>query len=421
MLGAGIRAVTTVAESPPARLLDLSRLISRAGRMPTGIDRVELAYLRAFLAESVPLFGLIKTSLGFVLLDGRGCRGLLDRFDGVMRWGPVDRISRFRRALAIDRQRAEADARRLSVARCLPLGLRRMLAGRVPQGTSYLNVGHANLSDRVLEAVGRALQGQIAVMIHDTIPLDHPHFQRDGTVLRFQKLLRRVQMKADLVLCNSAQTKADVARHMALHGPVPQCLVVPLGVEVLTPEPQVILPVGFDISRPCFITIGTLEPRKNHLFLLDLWARMEADLPSEKMPQLLICGARGWKNEAVFKRLDNDLMMGRHIFELPGLSDGQIAALLAQVQGALFPSHAEGFGLPPAEVLAQGIPVICNDLEIYREILGDYPVYVSVQDSYLWRQEIEKLATDQMNGQATVAGFIPPSWHDHFNVVLSRV
>ncbi len=421
MLGAGIRAVTTVAESPPARLLDLSRLVSRADRMPTGIDRVELAYLRAFLAQSVPLFGLIKTSLGFVLLDGHGCRGLMDRFEGLVPWGPVDRISRFRRAVAPDRQRAEADARRLSVARCLPLGLRRMLAGQLPQRASYVNVGHANLSDRVLDAVRWALQGQVVVMIHDTIPLDLPHFQREGMVSRFQKKLRRVQMKADLVLCNSAQTEADVSRHMAPHGPVPQCLVVPLGVEVFTPEPQINLPDGFDKNRPCFITIGTIEPRKNHLFLLDLWARMKAELPLDKMPQLLICGARGWKNEAVFKRLDNDPMMGRHIFEMTGLTDGQIAALLTQARGALFPSHAEGFGLPPAEVLAQGVPVICNDLEIYREILGDYPVYASVQDSYLWRQEIEKLATDQMNGQVTVAGFIPTSWHDHFNVVLSRV
>lgn len=421
MLGVGIRAVTTVAESPPARLLDLSRLVSRAGRMPTGIDRVELAYLRAFLADSVPLFGIVKTSLGFVLLDGGGCRGLMDRFEGLVPWGQEDRISRFRRGVPPARQRAEADARRMSIARCLPLGLRRMLAGRVPQGASYINVGHANLSDWVLEAVRRALQGRIAVMIHDTIPLDFPHFQREGTVLRFQRLLRRVQVKADVVFCNSTQTKADVSRYMSLHGPVPHSLVVPLGVEIFTPEPQANLPVGFDRNRPYFVTIGTIEPRKNHLFLFDLWARMQADLAVEQLPQLLICGSRGWNNEAVFERLDNDPMMGQHIFEMPDLTDGQIAALLTQAQGALFPSHAEGFGLPPAEVLAQGVPVICNDLQIYREILGDYPVYASVQDSYLWHQEIEKLATDQMNGQATVAGFIPPSWHDHFNVVLSRV
>jgi glycosyltransferase involved in cell wall biosynthesis len=89
--------------------------------------------------------------------------------------------------------------------------------------------------------------------------------------------------------------------------------------------------------------------------------------------------------------------------------------------GALFPSHAEGFGLPPAEALALGVPVICNTLEIYREILCDYPVYASVEDRYLWRQEIRKLASGQVNGQLRNTGFQPLSWQEHFNGILSRM
>ena len=68
--------------SPPARLLDLSRSVSRIGQLPTGIDRVERAYLDAFLADPAPLFGLVRTAAGFLLLDEAGCRllaeGLMD-------------------------------------------------------------------------------------------------------------------------------------------------------------------------------------------------------------------------------------------------------------------------------------------------------------------------------------------------------
>lgn len=421
MPGAGTRPGTTVAEPAPARLLDLSRLVSRADRLPTGIDRVELAYLRELLAETVPLFGLVRTAWGYLLLDRHGCRALLDRATGQASWGRPDLLSRLRRGLGPQRQRAESDLRRVAIARCLPSRLAPMLSRHLDRGTTYINVGHTNLTEKNLFCVKQSLEGRIVVMVHDTIPLDYPHYQRPGTVERFRAMLNRVQRYATLILCNSACTRADVTRHMASRGTVPDMLVAWLGVEDLTPDPDVRLPSGFDENRPCFITIGTIEPRKNHMFLLDLWTDMATEMRPEKMPQLLICGARGWNNADVFARLDSDPMMGLHVFEMPGLSDGQIAALLLRMNGALFPSHVEGFGLPPAEALSLGVPVICNSLDIYIEILGHNPVYASVRDSYLWRQETERLAHSQNTGQITGKKFQPPTWRAHFNTVLSSL
>lgn len=73
-----------------ARCLDLSRLVSRVGRGPwTGVDRVEAAYARELLTREAPLFGLVRTSMGFVLLDrgGGGVQALWDRLTGVEPWG----------------------------------------------------------------------------------------------------------------------------------------------------------------------------------------------------------------------------------------------------------------------------------------------------------------------------------------------
>jgi glycosyltransferase involved in cell wall biosynthesis len=421
MRGVGINPGITVAETAAARLLDLSRLVSRAGRRPTGIDRVELAYLRAFLAESEPLFGLVRTAWGFVLLDRRGCQALLDRWIGTVDWGKTDLLSRLRRALPPERQRAEADVRRIGIARCLPARLATMLRRRMPQGTTYVNVGHANLTERVLSALRQSGVSRIVVMIHDTIPLDYPQFQRPDTVETFRAMLFRVQRHATLILCNSACTRADVIRYMAPRGPVPETLVAWLGIEEPAPEPLPDMPNSFDRNKPFFVTLGTIEPRKNHMFLLNLWSEMAAQKAPATIPQLLICGARGWNNADVFARLDNDPLIGRHVFELPNLSDGQIATLMQDAHGALFPSHAEGFGLPPVEALARGVPVICNRLPIYTEILGEYPVYADVDERYLWMQEIEHLIKDQNGRQVTGKGFQPPRWQAHFNTVLSRL
>jgi glycosyltransferase involved in cell wall biosynthesis len=408
-----------VTEPAAARLLDLTRLVSRAARRPTGIDRVELAYLDAFLADSVPVFGLVRSAWGFLLLDHQGLTACRHRLAGQEPWGKPDMLSRLRPGLTHARQSAESDIRRLALARSLPSRLGKMLARHLPTGTVYVNVGHANLSDRVLHALRSECGVRIVVMIHDTIPLDFPQYQREQTPDTFLNMLKRVQRHAGLILCNSAQTRDDVTRHMQPFGPVPETLIAHLGVDVPIPASDPPFPSGFDSNRPCFITIGTIEPRKNHLFLLDLWAEMAATLPQEGMPQLLICGARGWKNREVFARLDQDPLMGRHVFEMPGLSDGQIAALLLRSRGGLFPSFAEGFGLPPAEALALGVPVICNSLWIYREILGHYPIYANVEDRYLWINKLEMLTTDQHDRQCAGSRFKPPLWQDHFNAVLS--
>lgn len=402
-----------------AYLLDLSRLISRAGRVPTGVDRVERAYLDHLLTLDAPLFGLVRTAYGFALLDRAGMQALRDRFAGRAGWGRADMLSRLRRGLPQARKQAEADVRRLAIARCLPARLGAMLRRHLPRAGVYMNVGHANLTDRVLAAVRHGAGARIAVMIHDTIPLDHPHYQRPEVVARFAPMLRRVRARADWIICNSGDTADDVRRHMSEWGPVPDRIIAHLGVDVPVPAHDWPYPAGFDPSRPWFVTIGTIEPRKNHGLLLDVWAALARD-GAKPMPQLVICGSRGWMNDAVFARLDGDAAMGRDVFEVPGLSDAQIAAVLTGSLGLLFPSLAEGFGLPPAEAAALGVPVICNDLPVYHEILGDIPVYAKGDGIYPWIKGIEAALAANNTGRHVVEGVVP-DWGDHFNTVLSKL
>lgn len=384
------------------RLLDLTRLTSRAGRALTGVDRVELAYLTALLDHG-PLWGLVRSSLGYVLLDTAGCARFRDKIL-TQDWGPADRLSRIKRGLDPMRARAESDLRRLCVARCLPLRLSAMLRRHLPRGIAYVNTGHTNLTDRVLSGL-RGIEARVAVFVHDTIPLDVPQYQRPGTVERFRHFLSRAA-RADLLICNSRQTEADLQRHLGAD--LPQTLSAPLGLDLMTAGEA---PKG-PWTAPYFVTLGTIEPRKNHALLLDLWQ----EIPDA---HLLICGSRGWENHAVFDQLD---ARPPRVHELLGLEDGQVAALLQGSAGMLFPSFAEGYGLPPVEAAALNVPVLVNDLPIYREVLGDIPVYADVSDRYLWHKEITRMAADRAFGQtraAQVPRFAPPTWEAHFKAVLT--
>jgi len=398
--------------APEARLLDLTRLVSRLGRGTlTGVDRVELAYLTHLLAGPGTLFGLVRTALGFVLLDAAGCRAVALRARGEVDLGQADLLGRLTRRGAPLRARAEADLRKLALARCARPLLARMIRQHLPGRFSYLNVGHANLSDRVMRAMGPA---QKAVLVHDAIPLDYPEYTRAGMAAVFARKLGVVSRWADLVICSSQDAKARIEAHMAR---VPPVVVAGLGV----PMPVVgKLPEGLDLTAPYFVTIGTIEPRKNHALLLDVWEQL-----GESAPKLFILGRRGWGNDAVFARLDSAPMMGRTVFEVPRLDDGQVAAVLQNAQALLFPSFAEGFGLPIFEAKALGVPVIASNLAVFHEIIGDYPVYLDPRSSYSWLETIAK--NSQADGrrvthrQNLLEENGIPTWGDHFKAVLTIV
>lgn len=371
----------------------------------TGVDRVEFAYLRALVADPVPLYALARTRLGYVLLGPAGAAEILHHAK-TNDWGPIDLLGRLSRGPEM-RRRAEADLRRHALARCLPQSLAAMLRRRLPVGVSYLNTGHSNVTDRVLKAVRSIKGAQVAVLVHDTIPLDYPHYQRPETLKKFKNFLSLVTQNADLVICNSHATLSDCQRHMEAFGRIPDGLVAPLGIERTRPARAVDAP-----QQRYFVTVGTIEPRKNHALLLDIWDGFAAE--GRTAPHLVICGARGWNNDAVFARLDAGNPL---VDERAGLSDAEIAALLITSRGLLFPSFAEGYGLPPAEAAALGVPVVASDLAVYREILDDIPIYLSPSDVYSWRKKIEQLNEQRPSTNP----FAPPSWTSHFNTVLSRI
>jgi glycosyltransferase involved in cell wall biosynthesis len=386
------------------RLLDLTRLTSRAGRVLTGVDRVELAYLRALLGRDDPVFGLVRTVLGFVLLDRVGMAAFAAAVQ-TGQWGKPDRIAALARldpALGA----AQALVRRHARARCLPVRLAAMLQRHLPPGVAYLNVGHSNLTDRVLRSVRLVPGAQISVMIHDTIPLDHPDWQRDGTAAAFADKFRRATDAADLIISTSAAARSDILRSIGTRGRTPAMVTARLGVSPAQPDPSA-LPAGLDLTQPYFIAVGTIEPRKNLTLLLDAW-----DLLGPAAPGLFIVGGGGWKNDAVLARIAG---AGPRVRLLSGLTDGAVAALVANARALLMPSLAEGFGLPVPEALALGTPVVVSPLPIWGEIAGDRPVVLPGDDPYLWAQTVTQMTAQRL----VTATYVPPDWEAHFKAVLS--
>ena len=174
---------------------------------------------------------------------------------------------------------------------------------------------------------------------------------------------------------------------------------------------------------PYFIVLGTIEPRKNHLLLLNLWARLAAALP--KPPRLIVIGARGWENEQVVDMLERSQSPARSRRRAQSLGRRGVGAMLGQARALLVPSFIEGFGLPLAEALASGVPVICSDIPAFREVgarragLRSTRSICSAGGMRLWiiPGPDSRLRAAQLQ---RMAHWQPPRWSDHFDIVEKR-
>ncbi len=113
------------------------------------------------------------------------------------------------------------------------------------------------------------------------------------------------------------------------------------------------------------LTVGRLEPRKNHLTLLRAYARLGDDAPP-----LVIVGQRDFSYGKVFEELER-LQLGSRVRLLENISDAALPALLRHARLFVYPSFAEGFGMPVAEAMASGVPVITSNTTSLPEVAGD--------------------------------------------------
>jgi len=383
-------------------VLDLSRTFSRLGRnAATGIDRVERAYLEEVNRRDG--WGIIRTPRGFLLFEPDRLKRLPSYFDRE----------------DLDGADQASTIRAIASSRSPTLSIRKIM-WRMPNGLAYINVGHTNLNPKTMRAMMEMPDHSKTVMIHDTIPIDHPGFQTEASRAKFIERLTTVINFAHNIIVPSDEVRENVEQRMVGTGHRVPVTVAPLGVDIGPP------PVDVERSeKPYFVVLGTIEPRKNHKLLLDIWERMHRKMDEHRIPELRIIGARGWRNEEVLNWLDTSPLVGRTVFELGDLSDKDMKRHLAGATALLFPSHVEGFGLPPFEAATMGVPTITSPLRTTEIHLGDMAIYADPDDMYQWFKAIRDLASEDLAEQtkrhADLRAFRLPTWQKHFERVFELI
>jgi glycosyltransferase involved in cell wall biosynthesis len=389
----------------PPIAFDLSRLISRAARRtPTGIDRVELAYARHLLGTTVDLCFAASTPWGrLALLPGPGAREFVETVDAVWRGDPVRRM-------------LQHLANRLRIGPGLrgPGALYRRLRA-APARPVYLLASHHHLEQEA--AIGRLKEragARFVCVIHDLIPIEFPNYVRPGQDRRHRRRMATAAALADAVIVASRATREALQPYLDRAHRAPAVLVAPFGATL--PEPPASAPAT---GPPYFVCVGTIEPRKNQLMLLNVWRQIAAEA-GDAAPRLVLVGRRGWGADSAFKRLDR-LGLRDLVTRRDDASDTEVAGLLRGTRALLLPTFAEGFGLPLVEALALGVPVLCSGIPALREHGGEVPDYLDPHDAASWRQAIFDYTPDRSARREAQLQRLrhrrPPRWQSHFDAV----
>lgn len=395
-------------------LVDVTRTISRAFKpVATGIDRVERAYIAWFSALPDTLYAA-RLHNRIVVLDPNGMAAVMACIDGRTPWDKPSGLGAIWSMFGDRNIGRNATLRRhakhILLAEKAPQEFRRIFPGLF----TYFNVGHTNLDRDWLTGLKSGAEASIAVLVHDMIPMDTPEFQTEQSVRQFEARMRAVAATADWVIASTMVAEGRIRHWFGQWGRTPDCFTAHLGISPLPRRTK--NPLG---TAPYFVALGTIEPRKNHQLLLDAWHLME----EADRPLLHIVGTRGWKNENVLKHLDTSPLMGRCIFEHGALPDDRTRQLLLGATALVFPSLAEGFGLPVLEALQMNVPVIATRLPTIEELVGDAVLYIDSQDAKVWATTITQIANSSRTAnQPEVQPRVNiPCWEDHFRRVLSRV
>lgn len=233
-------------------------------------------------------------------------------------------------------------------------------------------------------------RGCKVVTIHDMSFARYPQFAEERNLRYLTSVIAQTAGRADAIITDSRFSAAEITE--CLHVPPEQVFPIHLGIAPecrrSSPEATSALRRQLGLLRPYILTVGTLEPRKNIPFLIDLFEQLPAF-----DGDLVIAGMRGWKYEPILHRMQSSRLAPR-IRYLEYVEDRHLPALYSGAEAFVTPSFYEGFGFPPLEAMACGTPVVSSSGGSLAEVLGDSALVLPEFRIDAWQDAVTAILTD---------------------------
>ena len=272
----------------------------------------------------------------------------------------------------------------------------------------------------------------IVLVVYDIIPLTNPEFFPSAIVKRFNSWFKEAVEHVDSFICISQTVQNQVQAYLKQNYPDCKiqgrvsffhlgCNLDNISKEIAASSLKSIPPRDDTISKMGngYIAVGTIETRKNHQYLLDAFDLVWAKCPDAS---LYIIGKIGWLSEQVMDRIKKHPLFNKNLFIFHNVSDTELYHYYKHAKALIWPSLAEGFGLPIIEALHQGLPVLASDIPIHREVGKDFCTYFDVHDP----QDLAKIIMDiektgQMPKVRSPKEYKLTTWKDSCGELLTRI
>ena len=233
-------------------------------------------------------------------------------------------------------------------------------------------------------------KGKVVASIHDMSFMRYPEFTEEKNLAYLTRGIKRTIDSADAIITISKFSAEEIeyffpsakGKVFYSHLGIAQNF-SPSSVEEVDAVKQ-----KYKLERPYVITVGTIEPRKNHLLLVDAFEQIAA-----QGIDLVVVGGIGWKSDKIMERLTTS-KFAPQIHVLNHLGDGELPALYSGASAFALPSYYEGFGFPPLEAMGCGTPVVSAPGGSLKEVIEDAGIIVEDYNADAWATELMRAITD---------------------------
>ncbi len=266
---------------------------------------------------------------------------------------------------------------------------------------------------------------RFVMTVHDLIPIYARDTCDQDTVRVFEEFMRRALRHVDHILAVSENTAKDVRRYLTtLKLPEPAITVTKNGAafsEFMPESGQTGDSTVLDLPERFVLMVATIEGRKNHRLILDVWRRMIEQ--GEDPPHLICVGRLGWKATAFLSVLVETNYLDGRVHLLRDISDTDLCSLYKRCLFTVYPTFYEGWGLPVGESLAMGKICVSSDRTSIPEVAGECGVYINIDSVDQSLEVIRNLIRDDKARRALEAkirrNYVPITWRSVAERVVS--
>lgn len=269
------------------------------------------------------------------------------------------------------------------------------LSAFIPIPYSALFKEKAQLTQFFYYYVPPFVKGKVVTIIHDMVSMDCPETMSFKTKMLLKLTLKKSCNRADKIITVSEFSKKQIMKHLNIDKN--KIEVIQWGVDLnifntdYNKEEIYKSCKKYKIDNEYFLYLGTLEPRKNVERLIKAYYLYYTKF--KDIPYLVIAGQKGWLYNDIFNTV-KELNIEHKVIFTGYVDDEDVPKIISGAKIFVFPSIYEGFGLPPLEAMACGIPVITSNISSLPEVVGDCALLVnpfSVEDI---SSNLEKLNSD---------------------------